>query len=334
VRAVSEPTIFSEILRYILENEERFFLFCLALFALLFVYFIFSVSTRIQKEIIFKQVTSKNDKTTQKLSSYIAILAKEHYGFKGILREVLKSVNRLTNNSLNASLPYTKLSAVYDTTISHLNVTEENLIVFLFDKLTSFVAIVKYCIAIHENIISGEAFNLQIFNKKFERLRGDLFFSCKTNINDTFAEINKDANETIFNEAKSKLLKILTDKKKNDKVQRIMEVAERLLESSLNTSISEYRKHFKKKDIDNQPHISKVNFDLFQHFIVENKLGEAGIELLKSGEETSTVLMILNQIYDYEKKMLRGEEVSKTEWRQFSARLLEIAQKIKEKKPR
>lgn len=236
------------------------------------------------------------------------------------------NVEVLKQKSNVSQLPYETLTSVYDLEVGVSKVKDDDLINFLYSKLLEIVKITNYAILIHSLIVSGKVVNTELILTNLDHHRKKIIESCISNLGSEFSKTNSHINEEIFSESKSVLITILEDKKKNDKIKRIIEAAKKMLAKTMRATISEHEKFIR----ENKPN-SDCNFNIFDKFISEGKLHEAVINLLNCEYERKDVLLLIGRITIFETKKIQGligSEKEKIEHNLLCSNAMDLKTKI------
>ena len=151
------------------------------------------------------------------------------------------AVNSLTIDNMAIKKPYEKLSKTYDTLIKVYNTEIDKykdadlFYTFLHAKFILMTKLATFIINTANKLILGENLEEKSLLGMFTKFRLDVELGCK--LSDDFKQVNRQYNNDIYIDGQIGSLDILRDKKSNDKVNRILILADDLLMKSLKASV-------------------------------------------------------------------------------------------------
>lgn len=248
--------------------------------------------------------------------------------FFGIENEI----QQIKDNKTNEQLPYTRLSKIYDFAICDAFEThclskkdDEKLIDFLYAKFSNICNLVITLVDFQNRKFSGEYISNNLVVKEIKNVRMLINTIAIRELGGDLAQKNKISNNKNYDDVRINVLKILNDKTKNDKINRIISAYEKFLSRSIRITIEEYLSFYPNKG-------QATRYD-FKYYIEKNMLHEAIIELSKKGKELEVVAHVMSNVTDFEMKRITlqySNEEENIERSKLVRSLIKLNKKINE----
>ena len=285
----------SIILQWIIRNDVLMVSMLIGIALLFSLYFFISLRMKIKH----KRENKINNAITTK---QVEIIAKGH-------QELKKSFNNFkenVNTSLEANkLPYSELSKIYDFEYYYSKSLINNnkcLINFLYGNFTTIRKIAEYLIDVHKRYLCGEKISEDLVCSEIDNLQAKNIHYCKKYLGDDISDIIETNGINIFNYAKIDYLKILKDKTRNAKTNRIVEKSGKILIESMRFAISEFNDFNPddKKETQNKKPQKTTDFKVdIMSDIADNKTKDALDKLMKlniqDNKQTEQIALFYSQ---------------------------------------
>lgn len=237
---------------FVNDNERYIFVFSILVFFAILAYFFVSIRMKVLAK-------KENKEDNELINNELRLL-------KSDVNDLKNSVKNIEINDNNIDLAYTELSKIYDISIQYgedLIHNDTKLIKFLFERFTIIVKVTNYLIETHKRQIKGFDFSKDVVINEIELAHQDIIASCIKNLGKEFSTINSNANAEILAHTKLDVLKILSDKKRNSKVNRLIENISILISKSIRNTIYEYRKFKPLNTAQSTPdNVTNIMFDI------------------------------------------------------------------------